>query len=483
MSEHRKKWIMRFLAAFGILTLLFYFEWWFEAGGIFNPWLAIAFVFGILCALPQLVGTWYLYLKVRPLRVPTLPVNKLSVDVFVTACKEPLPLVRKALEAACAMRGRHKTWLLDDGSDPRLASLTRQVGAGYLIREGCRYAKAGNLNAALARTSGQVIAIFDVDHVPEASFLERTLGFFSDPKVGFVQVMLTFRNSAQSWVARAANETSLDYYNPTSRGAEGLKGATLTGSNALIRRSALTSIGGYQPGLAEDLATSIALHSAGWSSVYVNEPLAPGLAPHDLTAWFTQQLKWARGVFEILLAVYPRLWKKLTWGQRASYAVRMTYYWIGPVVGAHILELQRLPAAVVPGGLRGRPDPAGGPRELAAPLRETQFSLAPGDFDFRHLAGVYAGLDHGPPAPPPGLPTYSQMLEPVYQPAVAAGANLQHPGPRRRYFICNPPGAYLVPAGLVLCGCPGAAANPDPFPVALCGPVSRDRWGSFRGDI
>jgi cellulose synthase (UDP-forming) len=337
MSEHRKIRTMRILAFLGIVTLLTYFEWWFEGWKIANPLLAITFVGAVICALPQLLGTWFLYLKVRPLPVPTMPISRLSVDVFVTAYKEPLPLVRRALKAAYAIRGRHKTWLLDDGGDPKLARLARELGAGYLTRADHTHAKAGNINAALAHTSGDIIAIFDVDHAPVPAFLERTLGFFSDPHIGFVQVMLTFRNSAQSWIARAANETSLDYYNPTLRGAEGLKGATLTGSNALIRRSALEAIGGYQPGLAEDLATSIVLHSAGWQSMYVNEPLAPGLAPHDLTAWFTQQLKWARGVFEVLLSAYPRLFRKLTWGQRASYAVRMTYYWIGPVIGAHIL--------------------------------------------------------------------------------------------------------------------------------------------------
>jgi cellulose synthase (UDP-forming) len=108
------------------------------------------------------------------------------------------------------------------------------------------------------------------------------------------------------------------------------------GSNALIRREALYSIGGYQPGLAEDLATSIALHAAGWHSRYVAEPLAPGLSPSSLSAWSVQQLKWARGVFELLLTALPRAFGELTWGQRTSYAVRMTKYWIGPAVFVHL---------------------------------------------------------------------------------------------------------------------------------------------------
>jgi cellulose synthase (UDP-forming) len=117
---------------------------------------------------------------------------------------------------------------------------------------------------------------------------------------------------------------------------DGFRSVTKMGSNALIRRTALEAIGGYQTGLAEDLATSIAMHAAGWRSRYVDEPLAPGLAPPDLAAWFTQQFKWARGVFEILLTTYPRLFGLLGWGQRLSYAVRTTKYLIGPVIFIHL---------------------------------------------------------------------------------------------------------------------------------------------------
>jgi cellulose synthase (UDP-forming) len=56
-----------------------------------------------------------------------------------------------------------------------------------------------------------------------------------------------------------------------------------------------------------------------------------------LPAWFTQQFKWARGVFEVLLTQFPRLWPHLTWAQRLAYGVRMTYYWIGPVFAIHLL--------------------------------------------------------------------------------------------------------------------------------------------------
>lgn len=328
-------WALRFLVALGFLAAGYFFSWWFIDFRSNSVWIWLWFVLAVTYAGVQIIGNWILYLAARePAKAPPPPA--LTVDVFVTAYREPYAMIERVLVAACGMRGNHRTWLLDDGRDPALAALAERLGAGYLTRDDHKDAKAGNLNAALPRTDGDVIVIFDVDHVPKPEFLEASLGYFTDPKIGFVQVMLTFGNGDESWVARAAMETSLEFYNPTYLGSDAMGGATMMGSNALIRRVALESIEGYQPGLAEDLATSLRLHAAGWKSAYVAEPLAPGQAPPSFVAWFIQQLKWARGVFELLLTAYPRLFKRLTWGQRLSYAVRMTKYWVGPAVGLHL---------------------------------------------------------------------------------------------------------------------------------------------------
>lgn len=334
-GKRAKIWLLRVSVGLGFLAFVYYLSWWFEEGRLAHLWLIPILVSAVLYWGMQMAGNWVLYLFAH--RTPeSRPFSGPSVDVFVTAYDEPFEMVERALAAACAMRGEHKTWLLDDGSNPAMAALANRLGAGYLTRDDHKDAKAGNVNAALSRTEGDIVVIFDIDHVPCPDFLERGLAPFANPEIGFVQVMLTFANHDESWVAKAAIETSLEFYNPTSLGADGIGGATLMGSNALIRRKALESIGGYQPGLAEDLATSISLHAAGWKSAYIAQPLAPGLAPPSFFAWFTQQLKWSRGVFELLLAAYPKLFGRLSWGQRLSYAVRMTKYWIGPAIAVHL---------------------------------------------------------------------------------------------------------------------------------------------------
>lgn len=334
--RERSPWLLAGFAAAGALASLWYISWWAEDDRYRSPLLLLVLAAALLYLVLQMVSTWIVNLVAQRTVAPPPPAHAPLVDVFVTAFHEPPELVRQALTAALALRGSARVWLLDDGSDGELHQLANQLGCGYLARTDQIDAKAGNINAALAQTSGEIVAIFDIDHTPRPDFLEKSLGYFVDPRLGFVQVMLTFRNFGESWVAHAASESSLEFYNPTYLGANRLGAASLMGSNALIRRTALASIGGYQPGLAEDLATSLALHAAGWRSAYVAEPLAPGLSPSSLSAWSVQQLKWARGVFELLLTVLPCSFGRLTWGQRVAYSVRMTKYWIGPAVFLHL---------------------------------------------------------------------------------------------------------------------------------------------------
>ena len=325
------------LIVIAVIALVYYYDWWFQDDR-YTGWSMLAFYLALAYGVIQLAGNWILYLATHYRSNICQPITeqKFTVDVFITACNEDHDLVEQALLAAIAMPEKKLVWLLDDGNDPMLAHMATQMGVGYLVRSDRSHAKAGNINAALARTKGEIIVIFDIDHTPTPDFLTKTLGCFDNAEVGFVQVMLTFKNKDESWISSATADTSLDFYNPTSIGADGLRSATLIGSNALIRRKALESIGGYKPGLAEDLATSIDLHAAGWRSVYIAEPLAPGIAPPDLASWFTQQLKWSRGVFELLLTSLPQRFVLLRFGHKVMYAVRTTYYWVGLFAAVHI---------------------------------------------------------------------------------------------------------------------------------------------------
>jgi cellulose synthase/poly-beta-1,6-N-acetylglucosamine synthase-like glycosyltransferase len=129
----------------------------------------------------------------------------------------------------------------------------------------------------------------------------------------------------------------------------GCDAAQVWGSHCTFRRTALESIGGHQTGLAEDLNTSLALHAAGWRSVFVPELKARGMVPIDFLGVAKQQFKWARGVFEVLLTTYPRSFFRLSLRQNVAYLLRCTYYLVGIVFLAHCVVAALLLLSGSPG--------------------------------------------------------------------------------------------------------------------------------------
>ncbi|MEM7392620.1 MAG: glycosyltransferase family 2 protein, partial [Verrucomicrobiota bacterium] len=214
-----------------------------------------------------------------------------------------------------------------------------RIGAEYLSREETRDHKAGNINHALGHAQGDVVAIFDVDHIPEPDFLDRALGPLSDPKVGFVQLPLSHYNADESFVAGANAQRNDGFFGHIMPGLDGCGCVQAFGSNCVFRREALDAIGGYQTGLAEDLHTSMRLHAQGWSSSYVPHIAARGLEPETFHAFLRQQIKWARGLFDLLFTTYPRLFGPLNGQQRICYLWRLTCYLSGPVIALHLLGL------------------------------------------------------------------------------------------------------------------------------------------------
>jgi cellulose synthase (UDP-forming) len=155
------------------------------------------------------------------------------------------------------------------------------------------------------------------------------LGHFFDERVGFVQVSQAYYNQGRSFTAKGAAEQTYAFYGPGLMGLYGHGASVAIGANCTFRRSALASIGGHGIGLAEDLITAIRLHALGWRSVYVPEVISRGLVPEDLGSLYKQQLKWSRGVYEVLFSEMPRVFSTLTWRQRVSYLTIGTYYLFG----------------------------------------------------------------------------------------------------------------------------------------------------------
>jgi cellulose synthase (UDP-forming) len=275
-------------------------------------------------------GTW----AVRTRRV-VQPPDGVTVDVFVTTYNEDVDLLRPTLRAAVALRGTHTTFVLDDGRRPEVRALADELGCTYLTRDTNVHAKAGNWNNAFAQTSGDLIATFDADHVPQSDFLERTLGFFRDPKVALVQVPQLYHNldavqHRVSWKSRRLHSEQDAFFNLVMPGKDHWNAAFFCGTGAVLRRAALEPHGGIQTGtVTEDLHTSAVLHTEGWKSVYLNERLVTGLAPLDLKALATQRLRWAEGNLTVAGYVNPFTAPGLTLAQRISYVASLYHWTIG----------------------------------------------------------------------------------------------------------------------------------------------------------
>lgn len=270
-----------------------------------------------------------------PKRDGGTPEANLSVDVFIATYNEPLDLVRKTAVAAVAMDYAHQTWILDDGNRKACAELAAELGCRYLARQDNSHAKAGNLNNAIEQSKADFVVTLDADHAPHKNLIVRTLGYFRDAQVAFVQTPQAFDNTGSFLHLNVGpgrdtwNEQTL-WFHAIERGRDHWNAVAYCGSPAVFRRKALDAIGGFATGtITEDTHTSIRAHKAGWSAVYHPEVLAEGLAPDTPSAFFTQRLRWGRGQMHVWKLEPILRARGLTWGQRLCYLAGAVHYFAG----------------------------------------------------------------------------------------------------------------------------------------------------------
>jgi cellulose synthase (UDP-forming) len=266
-------------------------------------------------------------------RLRTLPPDQLpSVDIFIPTYNEPLEILEKTIIGAlCLDYSNFKLWVLDDGRRPWLKDFCETKGVGYLTRPDNAHAKAGNINHALTKTDADFVAIFDADFIPQRNFLMRTIGFFSDPKIGIVQLPHAFYNhdpmQANLALRKALPDEQRFFFEAVMPSRDGWDAAFCCGSNSVTRRAALRAIGDALPteSITEDMLLSMTLLRKGYVTRYLCERLAFGLAPESLNAFFVQRQRWARGAIQILYLSAGPLGRGLTLMQRLLF---LPTYWI-----------------------------------------------------------------------------------------------------------------------------------------------------------
>ena len=307
-----------------------------------NTWIDVVFTLLLLGAelyafLVMVLGyfqvCWAMDRKVCPLPADekTWPV----VDVFIPTYNEALEIIKPTLYAALNLdwpADKLRVHLLDDGSRPDFEAFARGAGANYIKRDEHKHAKAGNINHAMTVTSGEMIVIFDCDHVPSRDFLKSTVGWLvKDPRIALVQTPHHFYSpdpfEKNMHLERAQPIENSLFHDFIQKGNDTWNATMFCGSSAVMRRSALEEVGGIAiETVTEDAHTSLKLNRRGWKSAFISRPVASGLSTDTLAAHIGQRIRWARGMIQILRLDCPLLGRGLTLAQRLCFFNAMLHF-------------------------------------------------------------------------------------------------------------------------------------------------------------
>ncbi|MBI2864681.1 MAG: glycosyltransferase [Chloroflexi bacterium] len=356
VMTRRDKAVYAALLLVYLASVFYYSLWWFQPRHLPLNWpnlgnLGLALDTLLFVSLSIVIWrgvllNLYTYWAVSTMKVPVYEPPPSGLRVSMLTCfvpgKEPYSLLEKTQAAMTQDRYPNDTWDLDEGDDPVAKSMCRRLGVKHFSRKGIpeynqpsgKYRtriKGGNINAWVDRHGQEydVAAEMDVDFVPRPEFLEKTLGYFRDPKVAFVGAPQIHGNQGKSWVARGAAEQVFLFYGPMQKGFYGKGMQMLIGGLHAFRIEAWLDIDGYSDSITEDHVTGMKVYARGWKSVYVPEILCVGEVPEDMLTYLGQQMRWAYGLTDILIKYTPRLLGKLSWTLRLGYPLLQTHYFFG----------------------------------------------------------------------------------------------------------------------------------------------------------
>jgi cellulose synthase/poly-beta-1,6-N-acetylglucosamine synthase-like glycosyltransferase len=281
--------------------------------------------------------------------VPVVPESGTRVAFLTTYVpgKEPLEMVTRTLQAAVMLRHRGvmHVWLLDEGDDPEVKAVCARLGVHHFTRRGVERwnrpsgphrarTKHGNYNAWLQAHGDEYdfFASVDTDHVPLPNYLERMLGYFRDPDVGFVVGPQVYGNY-DTFVTKAAESQQFLFHALVQRAGNRYGAPMFVGTSNAVRISAVKQIGGLYDSITEDMATGFEMHrrknpatGRRWRSVYTPDVLAVGEGPAAWTDFFTQQLRWSRGTYETILKQYWKGFGSMPPGKLFNYTMMIIFY-------------------------------------------------------------------------------------------------------------------------------------------------------------
>jgi cellulose synthase/poly-beta-1,6-N-acetylglucosamine synthase-like glycosyltransferase len=236
-------------------------------------------------------------------------------------------VVDRLIDAICRLeypRDRFEIQLLDDSTDETVgvaSAIVERYAQGfagldpqpivYLHRTNRYGYKAGALDEGLKVARGQLIAIFDADFVPAPDWMMKVVHHFAEPGIGMVQTRWTHLNRNYSFMTQV-EAILLDGHFVLEHGGRSRAGVffNFNGTAGMWRRAAITSAGGWQHDtLTEDTDLSYRSQMAGWKFKYLQDVECPAELPIEMTAFKTQQARWAKGLIQTGKKILPRVMK------------------------------------------------------------------------------------------------------------------------------------------------------------------------------
>ncbi|MEM7233390.1 MAG: glycosyltransferase, partial [Planctomycetota bacterium] len=290
--------------------------------------LALSLLYGLIALAICIYGAHryllvWLFSKDRSVR--TAPVPSSSFDILPRVTIQ-IPLfnernvAERIIAAACGMdypRDRLQIQVLDDSTDDcaeiasRCSRRFRSEGINITChhRETRAGFKSGALAAGLESATGEFIAIFDADFVPDPDFLKRTVHHFTDESVGAVQAEWKHLNRNESLLTQC-QAMFLDGHFIVEQATRAHTGRwfNFNGTAGVWRRSCIDRSGGWShETLTEDTDLSYRAQLNGWRFVYLPDVHANAELPSTMSAFLGQQHRWTRGLLQCAGKLLPRI--------------------------------------------------------------------------------------------------------------------------------------------------------------------------------
>ncbi|HKR02281.1 MAG TPA: glycosyltransferase [Pyrinomonadaceae bacterium] len=291
-------------------------------------WTVLILYFSILTILAiyggyrvkQVVDFWR-YRKLVPSPADRFSEEELPLITVQLPLFNEMYVVERLLKSVTEIdypRDRLEIQVLDDSTDEtvKLAEATvehyRREGFDihYIHRTDRTGFKAGALENGLKTAKGELVAIFDADFVPKPDCLRKLVDFFTDPLVGCAQMRWSHINGDYNLLTRLQT-IMLDGHFVVEQTVRNRTGGffNFNGTAGIWRRRAIEMSGGWQHDtLTEDTDLSFRAQLMGWRFVYLLDEDAPSEIPVEINAFKAQQRRWAKGVMQVGLKLFRRIW-------------------------------------------------------------------------------------------------------------------------------------------------------------------------------